>query len=55
MCELDHGKCLVELQDRVAAMTTREIQAAFLFSGGAPGDPWADALARAMHDREIEG
>lgn len=55
MREPDHAKRAVELQDRIAVMTTGEIRAAFLFSGGAPGDPWADALAQAMRDHEIAG
>jgi hypothetical protein len=44
----------LEAQDRIAAMSDKEVKAAYEATSGAPGDPWADFLAQAMQERGID-
>lgn len=52
--EHDHEKTALEYQDRIAAMSDKGVRTAYLASDGIPGNPWTDALAAAMKEREID-
>lgn len=44
----------LDIQDRIAAMSDKAIRTAYLASDGIPGNPWTDALARAMRERGVD-
>lgn len=50
----DHEATALEMQDRIAMLTDKEVRAAYLASDAEAGDPWQDALAQAMSEREID-
>ena len=50
----DSERTALEYQDRIAAMSDDEVRREFLKTDGEPGDPWADALAAALNERNID-
>lgn len=44
----------IELQERIALMDDRQLLAAYQATDGDPNDPYADALAMALKDRDID-
>lgn len=44
----------LNLQDRIATMTDKDVRQAYEATDGIPGDPWVDALAATMKERSID-
>lgn len=54
MDEDEYERRILEMQDRIATMSDDDLLAAWNAQEGEPGDPWADALANAMQERNID-
>jgi ribosomal protein L12E/L44/L45/RPP1/RPP2 len=45
---------ILEYQDRIATLSDDELRAAYEASDAEAGDPWQDALAAAMQERNLD-
>ena len=54
MEEDEYERRVLEMQDRIATMSDDELLAAWNAQDGEPGDAWADALAEACRERDID-
>jgi hypothetical protein len=54
MDEDEYERTVLEMQDRIAMMSDLELRAAYDASDAGAGDPWQDALAQALKDRDID-
>ena len=44
----------LELEDRIASMSDKEVVAEYQKTTGEPGDPWVDRLVNEMQERGID-
>lgn len=54
MNDHENEKTALEYQDRIAVMSDAELRATYLANAAEAGDPWQDALAAAMKERQID-
>jgi hypothetical protein len=54
MQDHDHEASALEMQDLIAMMSDKVLRASYLANTAEAGDPWQDALAAAMRERNLD-
>lgn len=54
MTDDEYERRALELQDRIATMTDQELVAEYQKTDGTAGDPYVDALAAALEERDVD-
>ncbi len=54
MTDEEYERQALELQDRIAAMSDKELADAYNATDGTPGDPYVEALVSALQERNVD-